>query len=57
MPEVQTFILPISNQYFVHYNGEDVLREACGRLGYVVLPAPTAGGMAKLIHMVNDMCL
>ena len=54
-PEVQTFILPISNKYFVNYNGEAVLREACGRLGYAIGPAPTAGGATRLMHLVNDM--
>ena len=47
MPEVQKLLSTRSNKYFVNNNGEAVLREACGRLGYVVLPAPSVGEMAE----------
>ena len=57
MPEVQKLLLTLSNRHFVNSGGEAVLREACERLGYGVLPVPTPGEVAKLMHMVNEMRL
>ena len=57
MLEVQKLLSTRSNKYFVNNNGEAVLRAACERLGYIVLPPPTVGEVAELMHMVNEMRL
>ena len=57
MLEVQKLLSTLSNRHFVNSGGEAVLREACERLGYDVLPAPTPGDVAALMHMVNEMRL
>ena len=55
--EVQKLLSTRSNKYFVKNKGEAVLREACKRLEYAVLPEPTFGEATELMHMVNEMRL